>query len=178
MSGVRQKDFADFHCSLARSLEAVGDWWVPLIIRDLAVGLNRFDELVEDLGVSRNLLAARLKDLTANGILERRQYHERPPRFEYTLTDAGAELVPVLFALTAWGDRWFTPPGGPPLRLQHTACGKTFTPEVVCSTCRTAVTLSDVRPRPGPGSVSAPGTRLFPERLRRTPRAHESSTEP
>ena len=67
---MRQTSFADFHCSLAQSLEVVGDWWSPLIIRDVAVRINRFDDIVEDLGISRNLLATRLEDLEANGILE------------------------------------------------------------------------------------------------------------
>src|SRR2546421_10848514 len=98
MVPMRQTSFADFHCSLARSLEVVGDWWAPLIVRDVSMGLNRFDALVEDLGISRNLLAARLEGLEANGVLERRQYSERPPRFEYRLTKAGEELIPVLLA--------------------------------------------------------------------------------
>jgi DNA-binding HxlR family transcriptional regulator len=164
---MRQTSFAEFHCSLAQSLEVVGDWWTPLIVRDVAVRINRFDDIVEDLGISRNLLATRLEDLEANGILERRQYHERPPRFEYRLTEAGVALIPVLMLLSAWGDRWFPPPGGIPVRFQHRACGQTFTPEVCCSACSAPVSARDVIPRPGPGSASAPGTRLVPERLRR-----------
>src|SRR5215212_9253408 len=101
---MRQTSFGDFHCTLARSLEAVGDWWSPLIVRDIAVGLNKFDEMVEDLGISRNLLAARLAALEDKGVIERRQYQERPPRFKYALTRSGSELIPILMALTAWGD--------------------------------------------------------------------------
>src|SRR2546423_14291011 len=164
---MRQTSFADFHCSLARSLDVVGDWWTPLIIRDVTMGLNRFDELVEDLGISRNLLTTRLADLEADGILQRRQYHERPARFEYKLTKAGAELVPILIALNSWGDRWVTPPGGAPVRFEHLACGHVFTAKVTCSVCGEPVSHSEVIARPGPGSVSAPGTRLVPERLRR-----------
>lgn len=168
---MRQTSFAEFHCSLAQSLEAVGDWWTPLIIRDVAVGVNRFDEIVEDLGISRNLLTTRLDDLERNGVLRRRQYQDRPPRFEYALTKSGEELIPVLMALTAWGDRWFPPPGGKPIRFQHEACGQVFTPRVCCSACSAPVVASRVLPRPGPGSVSAPGTRLVPDRLRRLARA-------
>lgn len=173
---MRQTSFADFHCSLAQSLEVVGDWWAPLVVRDVAVGVNRFDEIVEDLGISRNLLATRLEDLEENGILRRRQYNERPPRFEYALTRAGTELVPILMALSAWGDRWFPPPGGIPVRFQHRTCGQTFTPRVSCSACGDAIRAADVIPRPGPGSVSAPGTRLVPERLRRLARAGRPPT--
>lgn len=162
---VRQTSFADFHCSLARSLEVVGDWWTLLIVRDVAMGVNRFDEIVEDLGISRNLLATRLEDLERNGVVQRRQYHERPPRFEYTLTKVGAELIPILIALNDWGDRWFTPPGGPPVHFEHVTCGHTISPTVSCSDCGEVIRARDVLPRPGPGSRSAPGTRLVPERL-------------
>ena len=164
---MRQTSFGDFHCSLARSLEVVGDWWTPLIIRDIAVGLTRFDELVDDLGISRNLLTTRLTDLESNGIIQREQYQERPPRSEYLLTKAGWELVPVLMALTAWGDRWSPPSAGAAVRFRHRVCGRTFTPRVACSACGETVHASDVIPLPGPGSVSAPGTRLVPERLRK-----------
>jgi DNA-binding HxlR family transcriptional regulator len=167
---MRQTSFADFHCSLARSLEVVGDWWTPLIVRDVALGLTRFEELVEDLGISRNLLAARLEDLEGNGILERRQYLERPPRFRYRLTRAGVELLPILMSLTAWGDRWFTPPGGPPVRFEHSTCGQEFTPVESCSECGEPVKPGDVIPRPGPGFTAARGvrgTRLAADQLSR-----------
>ena len=163
---MRQTSFAEFHCSLARSLEVVGDWWAPLIIRDVALGLTRFDQLVEDLGISRNLLATRLDDLEANGILERRQYLERPPRYSYRLTTAGVELLPVLMSLTAWGDRWATPPGGPPLRFEHTTCGQEFTPTECCSECGEPVKAAEVVARPGPGLMAARGTNLVPEQIR------------
>jgi DNA-binding HxlR family transcriptional regulator len=155
------------HCSLGRSLEAVGDWWAPLIIRDISIGLNRFDQLAEDLGISRNLLATRLDDLIAKGIVERRQYSDRPARYEYGLTEAGVDLLPILMALVAWGDRWFTPPGGPPVRLVHTTCGHRCIAEVHCSACGERLNARDVIPRPGPGSVAGPGTALVPERLKR-----------
>lgn len=172
---MRQTSFGDFHCSLARSLEVVGDWWTPLIVRDLAVGLNRFDELVEDLGISRNLLAKRLADLEENGVVQRRQYQDRPPRSKYALTEAGWELVPVLMALTAWGDRWSPSAVGSAVEFRHRACGHTFTPQVSCSECGAPVRAVDVIPVPGPGSVSAPGTRLVPERLRRMSRRPTSA---
>jgi DNA-binding HxlR family transcriptional regulator len=97
---VRHTSFADMHCSLARGLELVGDWWSPLILRDLFLGITHFDELVEDLGISRNLLAARLKALVKGGIVARRLYQERPARYVYELAEAGRDLAPVLLALT------------------------------------------------------------------------------
>jgi DNA-binding HxlR family transcriptional regulator len=175
--GVRQTSFAGFHCSLAQSLEVMGDWWTPLIIRDVALGLTRVDEIVEDLGISRNLLATRLDDLERNGIIERRQYQARPARFEYTLAKAGEELIPVFMALTAWGDRWAPPPGGKPVRFRHNACGHNFTPVVCCSMCSAPIAARSVATRPGPGSVSAPGTRLVPEQLRKLGRAARRRTQ-
>jgi len=147
-------------CSLARSLEVIGDWWSPLILRDLAIGPRRFDELADDLGVSRNLLTTRLEGLVAAGVVGRSRYQDHPPRYRYQLAEAGADLVPVLMALTAWGDRWVTPEGGPPVRYRHRGCGQLFTPTVCCPTCQQAVTSDQVDLFPGPGGRRAPGTML------------------
>jgi DNA-binding HxlR family transcriptional regulator len=167
---VRQTSFEHFHCSLARGLDVVGDWWTPLIVRDLALGLNKFDQLVEDLGISRNLLTKRLADLEENAVVYRRQYEERPPRWKYYLTDAGSALVPILMALSAWGDRWVPLDAGVPVRFRHRSCGAEFTPTVSCSNCGESVQRSDVVPVPGPGIVAAPGTQLVPDRLRQLER--------
>ncbi len=149
------------HCSLARTLEVIGDWWSPLIIRDLYLGLDRFDQLVADLGVSRNLLTDRLATLVAGGVIERETYQHNPKRYRYTLTDAGAELVPVLLALTAWGDRWVAPEAGPPMRFRHDPCRHLSTPTVTCSACRQPITGNDITVTPGPGGRTAPGTALI-----------------
>jgi DNA-binding HxlR family transcriptional regulator len=162
---MRQTSFAAMHCSLARSLELVGDWWSPLILRDLAIGPRRFDELVADLGISRNLLTTRLEGLAAAGVVSRSRYQEHPPRDRYHLAEAGADLVPVLMALTAWGDRWATPEGGPPVRYRHRDCGHVFTPTVCCPSCGQAVTAEAVEVLPGPGGRRAPGTMLTGEFL-------------
>ena len=158
---MRQTSFASMHCSLARSLDIVGDWWSPLIIRDVWLGLRRFDQLVEDLGISRNLLTDRLDHLVGHGIVARTPYQERPRRYEYTLTPAGLQLVPVLQALTAWGDQWASTPDGPPLRLRHDTCGHTFTPTIACDHCDQPVTAQQVAALPGPGGRQAPGTMLI-----------------
>ena len=158
---MRRTSFADMACSLARSLEVIGDWWVPLILRDLNAGVSRFNDLAEDLGIARNLLAARLDDLVEHGIVETRRYSEHPPRDEYRLTASGREVMPVLMALTAWGDKWRTPPGGPPARFEHHACGQQFTPQVTCSHCGQAVTAEEVTLLAGPGARAKPGTRLL-----------------
>jgi DNA-binding HxlR family transcriptional regulator len=92
-------------CSIARALELVGDRWTLLVIRDVALGHYRFDELQDRLGVASNVLADRLNRLVAEGILDRVRYSERPERFEYRLTGKGRELGVALLALMEWGDR-------------------------------------------------------------------------
>jgi DNA-binding HxlR family transcriptional regulator len=154
------------NCSMARSLEVIGDWWTPLILRDIYIGIARFDELATDLEISRNLLSTRLNALVEDGIVERRRYQEHPPRHEYALTEAGRDLVPVLIALTAWGDRWVAPAQGPPARFRHQDCGEIFDPEITCSHCHQPVTAETVDVLPGPGGRAGPGTRLMAKSLR------------
>ncbi|WP_378738962.1 winged helix-turn-helix transcriptional regulator [Nocardia brasiliensis] len=161
---MHRTSFAEMHCSIGQSLERVGEWWSPLIVRDLYLGLHRFDDIAENLGISRNLLTRRFEALVAAGIVERRAYQERPLRHEYHLTAAGRELVPVLMALMAWGDKWATPPGGPPVRLVHQDCGHQFTPQVCCSECAEPVTATSVTALSGPGAASGPGTKVLARR--------------
>ena len=171
---MRRTSFAGMHCSIARSLEVMGDWWTPLIVRDLHLGLARFDELATDLGISRNLLTSRLAALVDRGLVERRRYSERPPRDTYHLTAAGRDLVPVLAALTAWGDKWVAPKQGPPLRLQHRSCGAFFTPTVSCSACGEPLAADALVAHPGPGGRAAAGTRLVGKMLGKRPLALDS----
>ena len=100
-------------CSVARALEAIGDRWTMLVIRDAFVGARRFDEFQQRLGIARNVLADRLSRLVDEGILEKHEYQERPQRFEYRLTSKGVDLFPVLVSLMKWGDRHAPDPGGP-----------------------------------------------------------------
>ena len=158
---MHRTSFAGMHCSIGQALEVVGEWWTPLILRNVYLGLHRFDELVEDLGVSRNLLTARLDRLVANRVLERRPYQDRPARYEYHLTDAGRDVVPALMTLMAWGDRWTTPSGGPPMRLVHDGCGAVFTPRVACSECGDVISAQTVTPTAGPGAAAGPGTHVL-----------------
>jgi DNA-binding HxlR family transcriptional regulator len=157
---MRQTSFADFHCSLARTLEVVGDWWSPLILRDLYLGLDTFDDLVTDLGASRNIVADRLNTLVAGGVVERVPYQQRPVRHRYVLTEAGKGLVPALIALTAWGDHWVSPERGAPVRYRHDECGQVFSPLVVCDSCNEPIVADAVSALPGPGGRTASGTML------------------
>ncbi|MBF8189021.1 helix-turn-helix transcriptional regulator [Nonomuraea sp. K274] len=148
------------HCSIAQAAGVVAEPWTPLILRDVFLGLRRFDDLVADLGISRNLLARRLEHLIAAGVVEKHPYQERPVRHEYVLTDAGRDIVPALLTLMAWGDRWSTPPGGPPALLVH-SCGERFTPVVTCPHCGGEATADTVTAVRGPGAARGPGTMLL-----------------
>ena len=103
---MRRRSVADMNCSVAQTLEVVGDAWTLLIVRDALFGATRFDQFVESLGVSRNTLTSRLTTLVEHGVLERTKYQERPDRFEYHLTDKGRALHPVIVAMLGWGDEW------------------------------------------------------------------------
>jgi DNA-binding HxlR family transcriptional regulator len=148
---MRRTTLADQPCSIARTLDAVGEWWSPLILRDVAYGVRRFREIQEDLGISANVLADRLASLVDEGLLETRIYQERPRRSEYRLTEKGAELIPVLLALKQWGDRWKWPGGLGPVRAVHEDCGHEVRVEVRCESCEREVDHRELRARPGAG---------------------------
>jgi len=108
---MQRKSFGNMQCPIARSLERVGEWWSMLILRDAFYGLTRFDEFQKSLDIAPNILTRRLTALVEEGLLERRQYCDKPPRYEYHLTERGRDFRPVLLALLAWGNRHFAPEG-------------------------------------------------------------------
>jgi len=132
-------------CSIARTLELVGEKWALLAVREVFLGNRRFDEMVRRTGAPRDTLAARLKTLVGSGILERRQYSEHPVRHEYRLTPAGRELYPVIMTLMNWGDKHLAGEEGPPRAFEH-SCGHRFVPQVVCEACGERVEVRDVTP--------------------------------
>ncbi len=132
-------------CSIARTLEIVGEKWALLAVREVFLGNRRFDEMVRRTGAPRDTLAARLRTLVSAGILERRQYSAHPARFEYRLTGAGRELYPVILTLMRWGDRHLAGPGGPPLVLEH-SCGHRLSAQLVCEACGKPIEARDARP--------------------------------
>src|SRR4051812_25620460 len=109
LEGVLHRTYDDQTCSVARALEVVGERWTLLILRDAFLGVRRFDDFQADLGIARNVLTDRLGRLVNAGVLEKRAYSERPPRFEYRLTDKGRDLWPVVHALARWGDKHDAP---------------------------------------------------------------------
>jgi DNA-binding HxlR family transcriptional regulator len=140
------------HCSVAQCLEAVGEWWSLLVIRDVFLGVTRFDDLQARLGISRNILNQRLGHLVEVGVLVRIPYSEHPPRYDYRLTDKGRDLWPVLTAMRQWGDR-YAAPDGPPVEMTHRGCGHVSEAVMTCSVCGERLGPRDVRVAPGPGAV-------------------------
>ena|ERR1700688_2648895 len=149
---VERKSFSDMHCSVAQCLELVGEWWSMLILRDAFLGVTRFDQFQERLGISRNILNQRLTHLVEAGILVKVPYSDRPPRHDYRLTDKGRDLWPVLTAMRQWGDV-HAAPNGPPLEVIHKACGQVSDAVLTCSVCGEPIGARDVRAVPGPGAV-------------------------
>jgi DNA-binding HxlR family transcriptional regulator len=137
-------------CSIAASLDIVGDRWTILILRDAFRGIRRFDQLQRDLDIPRAVLADRLRRLVDHGVLAKRRYQERPVRHEYRLTPMGLELSPILVALMQWGDRWCTP-DGPPTLLVHEPCGTEVDLGFHCWTCGRSYRPTEITSRPGPG---------------------------
>jgi len=167
--GVERKSFATMDCSVAQCLEVVGEWWSMLIVRDAFLGVTRFDAFQRHLGIARNILQQRLSKLVDAGILTRVAYSERPPRYDYRLTDKGRDLWPVVNAMRQWGDR-HAAPDGPPLRLVHKGCGSTDEAVLVCGSCGEPVGPRDVTAVPGPHR-QASDLFLAPESRRRVPDA-------
>ncbi len=122
-------------CSVARTLQIIGDRWSFLLIREMFFGVRRFDVLQENIGIATNILTDRLQRLTSHGIVQKQAYQVRPERFEYRFTTKGHDLYGSMIVMMRWGDKWLSA-GQPPLLLTHTKCQHDFHAQVVCSACR------------------------------------------
>jgi DNA-binding HxlR family transcriptional regulator len=148
-----RNDYENQSCSIAGALEVVGERWSLLIVRNIFLGLRRFDELQSQLGIARNVLQARLVRLEENGVIERVPYQERPLRHEYRLTEKGLDLWPTIVALMKWGDRYTPPEGGPAVVVEHRGCGGTIDEHRICERCGARLKARDAVGRPGPGAA-------------------------
>lgn len=157
---MKRTSFARWPCSIARTVDLLGDWWTPLVLREAFYGTTRFEDWQRNLGIGRNVLAERLKRLVAEDMLTRHRYQEHPERFEYHLTEKGRDFFPVLMAMLRWGDRWLDGGRGAPVALRHLPCGHLTQPEVVCGHCGKALRRDEVQGELGPG---------FPPKLRALP---------
>ena len=140
---MKHDALSEVYCSVARTWSVVGERWTLLILREAFRGTRRFDALQSRLSIGRTLLSDRLSLLVDEGVFERVRYQDRPPRFEYRLTQKGIDLYPVVLALMRWGDRYKV--DEPPVRLIHKACGEATSPEMVCSHCAQPVAYGDLR---------------------------------
>jgi DNA-binding HxlR family transcriptional regulator len=147
-----QRDYPGQVCSIARSLEVIGERWTLLIVRDAVVGAERFEEFQTSLGIATNVLANRLRLLCDEGVLERTPDPDRPGRPKYTLTPKGRELAPALIALMKWGDRHYPSPGGPPRLTLHVGCGGDVGADLHCTRCGQPVGRGEIELPPGPGA--------------------------
>ena len=146
---VLNRDYDGQNCSIARALEVVGERWTLLIIRDIVLGRQRFDELQESLGIARNVLTTRLNRLVDEGIIERFAYSERPLRFEYRLTKKGRDLNLALAGLRQWGDAYLSEK--PPTVLRRRSDGKQVVAALVPKGTK-GLRYDEVEVVPGPGA--------------------------
>jgi DNA-binding HxlR family transcriptional regulator len=148
---MQRKNFGNMRCPVARALERVGEWWSILIIRDAFYGMTRFDEFQKSLSIAPNILTKRLNALVDAGLLERRQYQARPPRFEYILTDMGRDFSPVLWALLEWSTNNLSPEGAA-VQLVNRKTGKVAKPVMVDAHTGERLTRENFRPQAGPAA--------------------------
>ncbi len=158
---MKRTSFARWPCSIARTVNLIGDWWTPLVLREAFYGTTRFEGMQQSLGIGRNVLTQRLQRLVREGVLQRCRYQEHPQRFEYRLSEKGRDLFQVLMVMMGWGDRWLQRGRGVPIQLRHVSCGHIVRPEVMCAECREPLRIDSVRAELGPG---------FPARLAMHPR--------
>ncbi len=150
---MRAKSFLGMACSIAGALEKIGDRWAFLIIRDLMLGLTRYDQIQTSTDIPPTTLSGRLRHLEAAGIIERRQYNEHPPRVEYVLTTKGRELWPVIFALAQWGDRWdASGRGGPPVEFIDGNTGRKVRLSLIDAKTGAPVPATRIKPNAGRGA--------------------------
>jgi DNA-binding HxlR family transcriptional regulator len=161
---MQHKNFSHMQCPVARSLERVGEWWSILILRDAVYGLKRFDEFQKSLDIAPNMLTRRLNALVKGGLLKRQRYSDKPPRYEYVLTDRGRDFRPVLLALLAWGNKHFAPEGASVL-LADRDTGTVAEPVMVDRVSGRAI--------PGPGFSLIPGPAAGERMRQRLARAAE-----
>jgi DNA-binding HxlR family transcriptional regulator len=150
---MRWSELDQESCSMARTVAVIGDRWTLMILRDCFLRVRRFEDFQARLGITRPLLASRLKKLVDASVLAKVPYQERPLRHEYRLTPRGLDLYPVVMAIVHWGDAHLAGRKGRPLIHTHDLCGKDFDPVMVCSQCAEPVLARQVHVRPGPGAA-------------------------
>ena len=149
---MARRRFGDMNCGIGRALEALGDWWTLLIVRDAFFGVRRFGDFAESLGIAKNILSARLQHLVEHGILERIDVGSEGQRFEYQLTAKGEALLPVLTTLREWSDEWVFGRGREPLVVKERATGRRVPRLRVANAEGRALSRRELFMEPGPGA--------------------------
>jgi DNA-binding HxlR family transcriptional regulator len=160
-----RKRFDEMNCGVAQALEAIGDWWTLLIVRDAFFGARRFGEFERSLGIAKNILSARLQRLVDHGIFERIDVGNAGERFEYRLTEKGEALLTVLTALREWSDEWVYGRGSEPLIVRERKTGRRVKRLRITDRDGAPLMRKDLRMEPGPGA-SAQTRRRFERRGR------------
>lgn len=146
---MQPKSSSILECPVGRAVETVGEWWSILILRDAFQGATRFDEFSQSLGIAPNILSRRLAHLTESGMFVRRRYSERPPRYEYVLTQKARDFFPVVVALLAWGNKHLAPKGES-IVLANRDDIRPLDPVVVDAADMQPITLANTVVIPGP----------------------------
>ena len=128
---MRRTRFDDWDCSIARTVDILGDWWTPMVIRTAFLGARRFEQFTDGLGIPRNVLTERLNRLVDEGIMTKVEYQDRPVRYEYHLTPKGVGLYPVIVTMLEWGNQWLDWEIDPPVHLVDRETGARLEPVLV-----------------------------------------------
>lgn len=163
-----RKRFADMNCGVAQALEALGDWWTLLVVRDAFFGSRRFGDFESRLGIAKNILSDRLHKLVEHGIFEKLPIGDSEQRCEYRLTDKGEALLPVLTALREWSDAWIFGEGKEPVVIRDRRTRQPVPPLCLKDAEGRPLTRRDLYTEPGPGA--SPETRRFLEEASRASR--------
>lgn len=148
---MQRTAFGEMQCSVARTLDIIGDPWTPLVLRDVAIGISRFDAVQRNLGISRKVLTQRLRALEEHEVVSRTAYQDNPPRYDYALTEKGRDLAMILLAIQSYGDKWIFGRAGAPVHWHHLTCGEHASPVMSCGSCGEALRPGEIVPAPGPG---------------------------
>lgn len=157
---MRRTSFTEMNCSIAHTLELIGDWWTLLIVRELFFGSRRFGEFEKNLGIAPNVLANRMGKLTQGGIVVVASVSQNGRALDYRLTPKGRDLFPILVAMMQWGDRHAAGPEGAPVRIVERRTGQEIEPLRMRSATGQALDVFDITAVPGPGASEAAKRRL------------------
>ncbi len=145
--------FSTDNCTIGRAMAVLGERWTFVVVREVANGIRRFDDMRRHTGMPRQVLTDRLALLIEHDILRRAAYREegQRERHEYRLTDKGFELFAVILAVAEWGDRHYADDAGPPVEFAHRECGAPVAVTVRCAQGHEVIAPRDIVSRPGPG---------------------------